>query len=114
MKLEEIKGILRADLLTDNINIDIEIDIVNCADLMSDVLAFHVRGGLLVTGLANIQVVRTALITDMDAVIFVRGKVPDKKVIEEALEKEVPLLSTKLPLYEVCGILYSEGLKGIL
>ena len=112
MKLEKIKTILNAELLTGDINKDIEIQAINCADLMSDVLAFHNKGGLLITGLTNIQVLRTALITDIVAIVFVRGKRPDNQLIEEAKSKGIPLLRTDLPMYETCGILYEKGLKG--
>jgi len=114
MKLARIKTVLNAELLTGETNTDIEIHAINCADLMSDVLAFHNKGGLLITGLTNVQVLRTALITDIIAIIFVRGKKPDKLVIEEAKSKGIPLLSTKYPMYEACGILYEKGLKGSL
>ncbi|RKY89837.1 hypothetical protein DRQ09_00705 [candidate division KSB1 bacterium] len=113
MKIKKIKEILNAELLTDDINTDVEIQAVNCADLMSDVLAFQNKGGLLITGLINIQVLRTAAITDIVAIVFVRGKIPDKAVIDEAKSKNILLLCTKLPMYEACGLLYKEGLKGI-
>ena len=113
MKLNEIQEVVNAELLTENVSTNLDIEVINCADLMSDVLAFHDKGGLLITGLTNIQALRTAVITDIEAIIFVRGKKPDDKFIKEAQNSGIPLLSTKLPMYETCGILFKKGLKGI-
>lgn len=80
------------------------------ADLMSDVLAFTKDGALLMTGLTNPQVVRTADVGGLSAIIFVRGKIPASEVIQMAVNLDVPLLSTPHTLFEACGILYSNGL----
>lgn len=82
------------------------------ADLMSDVLAFAKSDAVLLTGLVNVQVIRTAEMMDMKAVVFVRGKKPTHDMIELANEKDMVLLSTKYPMFESCGILYSNGLQG--
>jgi len=111
MKLKEVKEILEAEVIVNN---DLEIEIKMCcgADLMSDVLAFIKAKALLLTGLVNAQVVRTAEIADIKAICFVRGKKPLAETIELAKEKNIPLLSTKLPMYESCGRLYQKGLAG--
>jgi predicted transcriptional regulator len=77
---------------------------------MSDVLAFSQSGALLLTGLANIQTIQTAHIAEINAVIFVRGKKPDSKMIALASEKKIPLLGTRYSMYEACGLLYKMGL----
>jgi predicted transcriptional regulator len=82
------------------------------ADLMSDVLAFTKERAILLTGLTNVQVIRTAEISDLVAIIFVRGKRPGKDVIQMAAEKEIPLMVSEYPLYEACGLLYQQGLPG--
>jgi predicted transcriptional regulator len=79
---------------------------------MSDVLAFAKPGSLLLTGLTNPQVVRTAEMADLRAICFVRGKKPEKETIEMAESKDIPLLVTPLPMFESCGRLYREGLPG--
>lgn len=80
---------------------------------MSDVLAFGKPGILLLTGLTNTQSVRTANIIDATAVVYVRGKKPDQEGIRLAKEMKIPLLCTKLMMYQACGILYNSGLKGV-
>jgi predicted transcriptional regulator len=82
-----------------------------CAsDLMSDVLAFSRAGSLLLTGLVNVQTVQTAYIAEINAIIFVRGKRPDKAVIGIAREKGIPLLGTPYSMYEACAILHRAGI----
>jgi hypothetical protein len=81
------------------------------ADLMSDVIAFVKDRVILMTGLVNPQVIRTATLLDIHAVIFVRGKIPTRDMIEMANEAEIILGGTKLPLFLACGKLYEAGLK---
>jgi len=83
------------------------------SDLMSDVLAFGRPGELLLTGLANAQSVRTADIIGALAVVYVRGKKPDEEGLALAREKRIPLFSTRMMMYEACGVLYSQGLPGV-
>lgn len=82
------------------------------SDLMSDVLAFIKSGSLLLTGLTNPQAVRTAEIVDVKAICFVRGKSPSQETIRLAEAKSMPLLVTRLPMFEACGRLYKSGLPG--
>ncbi len=113
MKLKEIKEILEADLICGENYLDVEIECAGGSDLMSDVLAFGQPGLLLLTGLSNIQTVRTADIIGANAVIYVRGKKPDSNGIELAGQKNIPLLSTKFMMYKACGLLYNHGLAGV-
>lgn len=115
MLLSDIKSILGAEVLSgeaEGILSSKEIHTACGCDLMSDVLAFVKDQSLLLTGLINSQVIRTAEMMDIVAVCFVRGKMPPEDVIELAREKEITLLSTSLPLYTACGMLYEKGLRG--
>ena len=113
MTLKEIKELLQAEVITGGDCLDIEIKFAGGSDLMSDVLAFGKPGILLLTGLSNSQSVRTANIIDARAIVYVRGKKPDKIGIELAREKGIPLLSTKHMMYIACGLLFSHGLPGV-
>jgi len=113
MKLREIKDLLAAEVIWGEDLLDKEIEFAGGSDLMSDVLAFGEPGILLLTGLSNTQSVRTADIIEAKAVIYVRGKIPDKEGIEIAKAKGIPMLSTKIMMYKACGILYSRGLPGV-
>jgi len=112
MTLEEAKRILEAEVVTGEDRLDTEVKTGCGCDLMSDVLAFIKPDSLLLTGLVNRQSVRTAEVADVRAIVFVRGKRPDTETIELAKEKHIPLLVTKLLLYEACGRLYQHGLPG--
>ena len=81
------------------------------ADLMSDVMAFVKDKVLLLTGLVNPQVIRTAELLDIHSIIFVRGKVPGRDMIEMAEQSDIILGGTKLPMFISCGKIYEAGLK---
>ena len=81
------------------------------ADLMSDVMAFVKERVLLLTGLVNPQVIRTAELLDIRCIIFVRGKVPGPEMIEMAENSDIILAGTKMPMFISCGKLYEAGLK---
>ena len=90
---------------------DLEVASACGADLMSDVMAFVKDKVLLLTGLVNPQVIRTAELLDIRCIIFVRGKVPTRDMIEMAEQSEIILAGTKLSMYISCGKLYEAGLK---
>ena len=112
MKLSTVKEILNAKVLTGEEMLDMEVNSACGCDLMSDVLAYVKDRALLLTGLVNPQVVRTAEMMDISAIVFVRGKSPDERVLELARAKEMAVFSTDYPLYIACGRLYSNGLIG--
>ncbi|MBU2599390.1 hypothetical protein KJ849_02290 [bacterium] len=111
MKLKEVKEILKAETIG-VVNLEIEIKVGCGSDLMSDVLAFIKPEALLLTGLINPQVVRTAEMVDIKVICFVRGKNPPIETMALAKEKNVSLLKTKFSMYEACGKLYQRGLAG--
>lgn len=110
MKLAEVVKILKAEVLTGEDNLDLEVASACGCDLMSDVLAFVKDRALLLTGLMNPQVVRTAEMMDISAIVFVRGKEPDRALVEMAKAKDIVIMTTELPLYIACGELYTNGL----
>jgi predicted transcriptional regulator len=114
MKLREIADVLRCEPLTDSMDWGLELEAVVASDGMSEILAFSSSGALMLTGLTNIQSVRTAVVADVRAIVYVRGKRPNEKVIELAAEKAIPVLVTSLGMFDSCGILYQMGLKGAM
>ncbi len=114
LKLKDVKQILTAEVIWGSEEqMELEVDFAGASDLMSDVLAFSVPGLLFLTGLANSQSVRTADIIEAKAIIYVRGKRPDAEGLELAMQKGLPILSTKYMMYEACGLLRQRGLPGI-
>jgi predicted transcriptional regulator len=112
--LYEIKELLEAEVLVGEDQLDMEVKTAFMADLMSDVLAFATAGSLLITGLTNPQVLRTADVIDIAAIIMGRGKSPSPETIQLAEKLEIPILATKYILFEVAGRLYSKGIKGCI
>ena len=112
MKLKDVKRILAAEVIVGKDLLSEEVVMACGSDLMSDVLAFAKHEALLLTGLTNPQVVRTAEMADLRAICFVRGKKPGQETIEIAESKDIPLLTTPLPMFESCGRLHREGLPG--
>jgi len=113
MKIQDIAKVLNAEILTDFNSEDRNIKCGFASDLMSDVLAFANSESLLITGLNNAQVIRTAEMMDMDTVLFVRGKKPCKEVLKLAMENSVTVLATDYTMFKTCGLLALNGMKGI-
>ena len=110
MKLREVLELIEGNVISKDADLDQEIQMGCGADLMSDVLAFTHEGTLLMSGLTNPQVVRTAEMAGIKAIVFVRGKLPPPETISLAEEKGVPLLASKYTMFETCGRLYQAGL----
>lgn len=110
MKLREVLQIIEGKIISETIDLDLEVTTGGGADLMSDVLAFAQDGMLLMTGLTNPQVVRTAEMAGTVAIVFVRGKIPPPETIALAKERGVTLLASKHTMFETCGRLYAAGL----
>lgn len=111
MKLREIVNVLNAKVMCAEGEIDnIEIEYAYASDLMSDVLAFCLPGSLLLTGLTNIQIVRTVQMLDLPAIMFVRGKLPLEDTVKLAEQNGIPIIVTPMSMYESCGILFAAKL----
>jgi len=101
-----LKGIMMAlegELLTPGMELETECSQFFASDLMSDVLAFIPPGSILMTGLVNSHVVRTARLVEVKAIVLVLGKRPAPKVIDEARECQVPIIATGCPMFEACS-----------
>ena len=114
MTLNDVKDILDAEVLVGRDQMKKEIKTAFSADLMSDVLAFAKPESLLLTGLTNPQVVRTADILDISAIIMVRGKRPSEETVKLAEQLKIPILSTKYILFETSGRLHRSGIVGCI
>ena len=113
MKIKDIQHLLDAKLLCHgDTSLDKEVTSAFGCDLMSDVLAYVKDQSVLLTGLVNPQVIRTAIMLDMVCVVFVRSKTPTDEILALAEESGIVVMSTTKTLYESCGIIYSNGLSG--
>ena len=109
---QDVQRVLKAKILVGEELMERPVETCCGSDLMSDVLAFTKCNTLLCTGLTNMQVIRTAGITDLCGIIIVRGKLPGPDFLDFAREAQMPVLSTNCTLFEACGLLYVAGLRG--
>ena len=112
MKICAMQELLDARVLCCEENLGKHVYSACGCDLMSDVLAYVKDQAVLLTGLVNPQVSRTAVMMDMVCVVFVRSKVPTEEMLELARESGIVIMATDKRLYEACGLLYSSGLVG--
>ncbi|MCR4940530.1 MAG: hypothetical protein K5930_10565 [Treponemataceae bacterium] len=112
MTIAQAAQTIDAQILCNDQLQDLEVSSACGSDLMSDVMAFVKEQVLLLTGLINVQVIRTANLMDIGAICFVRGKQPTEEMVSMAKELGIILMATKLPLFPACGKLYSAGLTG--
>ena len=111
MKLKDIIETVEGTLLTKPLKQELDIQTCGAADLMSDALSLMKPGSLLLTGLVNLQSIRTAEMADLAAIIYVRGKTPGPEAIDLANELGIPLVASHYGMFKLCGLLYEAGLK---
>lgn len=112
MTISDIKKLLGAEVLCGEEFISKNVHTACGSDMMSDVLAYVKDQSLLLTGLCNPQVIRTAEMMDIICICFIRGKRPSEEVLELAKERDLVVLASNMRMFEACGILYSNGLAG--
>lgn len=112
MKVKEIVEILDAEIIIEGQDLEVDVNTACGSDLMSDVMAYAGDKEILLTGLVNPQVVRTAEMMDIKVVIFVRAKKPGEYIVDMAKEKGIILLTTKYHMFVACGKLFSKGITG--
>lgn len=113
MNIQELLKVVGGKLLTTSSDLSKEIKGGCGADLMSDVLASIQPEAVLLTGLCNPQVVRTAQMADVAAIVFVRAKNPPQETIDLAIQEEIPLISSPYGMFELCGRLHELGLPSL-
>ncbi len=112
MTINTVKDLLEAEILSGSENLGEEVHSACGSDMMSDVLAYVKDQAVMLTGLVNAQVIRTAEMMDMKCIVFVRSKRPSADMLELAEEHGIAVMTTAKRMYDACGILYSNGLKG--
>lgn len=110
MKISKVAEILEGTVLCGEEFLDREVNSACGSDMMSDVLAYVKDQAVLITGLCNPQVIRTAVMMDMVCVVFVRGKQPTEAMITLAKERDIVLITTERRMFSACGKLYVNGL----
>ena len=110
MRLQDILAATEAKPISPDPDLGREVRSGFASDLMSDVLRYDVTHGLLITGLTNPQIIRTAEMADVAAILMVRGKTPPPETVELACQVGIPIIGTELIMFEACGRVYAAGL----
>ncbi|MDD3833686.1 MAG: DRTGG domain-containing protein [Oscillospiraceae bacterium] len=112
MTIADVRDILEAEVISGEGHLDTEVHNACGSDMMSDVLAFVKDQSVLLTGLINPQVIRTADMMDMVCIVFVRGKKPGDEIVTLANDRKIVLMNTPHRMFTACGLLYEAGLRG--
>ena len=113
MQIANIADLLKAKVLTPGLDLSNEVDHAFASDLMSDVLTGDYDKTILITGLSNLQSIRTAEMSDIREVIIGRNKEVSQEMIELAQESDIVLIQSSYSLYRISGILYEAGIKPV-
>jgi predicted transcriptional regulator len=113
MKLLEIVDLIKGTVVSGLENLENTIEMAFASDLMSDVLTVKTDNLLLLTGLVNIQAIRTAEMSDISCVIFVRNKKVTEEMIRIACENKITIIQSPFSMFKVSGILFSAGIKPV-
>ena len=112
MKISMIRDLLDAEVLCCEEYLDHDVFSACGSDMMSDVLMYVKDQAVLLTGLTNPQVIRTAEMMDMVCIVFVRSKKPSEAMISMAEDDGIVMMASSLRMYDACGTLYTHGLIG--
>ncbi|MEI7723739.1 MAG: DRTGG domain-containing protein [Bacteroidota bacterium] len=113
MKVNEIVTLIKGTVVSGNENLESTVDMAFASDLMSDVLTVKMDNLLLLTGLVNIQAIRTAEMSDISCVVFVRNKKVTEEMIRIAKENKITIIQSPYSMFKVSGILFSAGIKPV-
>lgn len=113
MKIQQIKDLTEATLVNGPGNMEGEVMAAFASDLMSDVLTLDCTEVILITGLCNVQTIRTAEMAEVSYILFVRGKKATQEMIDLAKENNMVLLETNHSMYRTVGELYNAGLQPV-
>ena len=112
MKICTIKELLDAEVICCEDSLSRHVYSACGSDMMSDVLAYVKDQAVLLTGLCNPQVIRTAEMIDIYCIVFIRGKKPTEEMIEMAKDRDIAIICTDHRMFNACGMLYDKGLRG--
>lgn len=113
MRVADLVNIINGHVICGDNALDKEVEFAFASDLMSDVLTVKKEKLLLITGLANIQAVRTAEMSDIEVVLFVRNKTINGDMVELARDSGITLIECPSTMFRISGILYDNGLKPV-
>lgn len=113
MRLRDIAAAVQGEVICGAERLDENVDYAFASDLMSDVLTIKTDDFLLITGLANVQSVRTAEMSDVEYILFVCGKAVTDEMTSLAEDNGMVVIRTDYSMFKTSGILYGAGIKPV-
>jgi hypothetical protein len=113
MKISQIVQLLEANVISETVYSENEVKMAFSSDLMSDVLTLDTNNLLMITGLINIQTIRTAEMAEIKNILFVRNKMPTSEMIDLANKENIVLLVSKKSMFHASGLLFKAGLNPV-
>ncbi|WP_163717398.1 hypothetical protein [Mangrovibacterium lignilyticum] len=113
MKISKICELLAAKVICGETQNNVQIEKGYSSDLMSDVLTLDTDNLLLITGMCNLQTIRTAEMADIRFIVFVRNKKLTDEMLELAKEHGICIMESPFTMFKASGILFKEGLKPV-
>ena len=113
MTIHKIVALIHGTILSGKPGVEDVVEYCFASDLMSDVLTVCRCDFMLITGLANLQSIRTAEMSDLKYILLVRGKTPSQEMIDLAEESGMVLIVSPYSMFKASGILYQAGMKGV-
>ncbi|MFP4470711.1 MAG: DRTGG domain-containing protein [Bacteroidales bacterium] len=113
MRTKKLVELLNARIISGDLDGDLKIEEAFASDLMSDVLTLDHSNPLLITGLANMQTIRTAEMADISVIVLARGKKAPPEMVELAQQNGITLLETPFSVFKTSGILFANGIKPV-
>ncbi len=111
MEIQEIKSIIQGEFVAGPYQKPIQIEYAMASDLMSDVLTLETENATLITGLANMQTIRTVEMQEIKSIILARGKRATPEMVKLARENEITIVESPFAMYRISGILFQQGIQ---
>jgi len=111
MKVRDILSAFNLELAAGGRGLDREVTEGYCGDLLSDVIANAVKGGLWITIQSHQNILAVAVLKELAAIVLAKGHRPDDDTIAKAEEEGIPVLVSSMSSYELAGMLYEAGIR---
>jgi predicted transcriptional regulator len=113
MTVRELAGIVDGKIICCEEKLSTTIEYAFASDLMSDVLTVEKENLVLITGLSNLQTIRTSEMSEISCIILARGKKTGEEMLSLAKENNLILVESPHSVFHISGELYKAGIKSI-
>ncbi|MBN1789532.1 MAG: hypothetical protein JW830_03475 [Bacteroidales bacterium] len=111
MKIAEIVSIANGKVICGEEQLNTDLTHAFSSDLLSDVLTINRTGILLITGVANLQTIRTAEMAEVSCILLVRNKRANQEMIDLARDNSLVIIESPISMFSASGRLYQHGIQ---